>query len=175
MNNLRLKELRIEQKLTQEQLAKLVNLTQSTIAGYENGTKSPSMESIIIFSELFNVTTDYLLGVSNLRNNNPSPEVNQNFIKQFENKYNKLNDNYKLAVNTIAVTLINSLEDLQSNNIANKKITKISLDKDTVSHKTPILYSDDPEIMKELESYCNELINERKNISSKSTKSKHSS
>jgi transcriptional regulator with XRE-family HTH domain len=170
----RIKELRKEKELTQGELARIIHLTRSSIAGYESGSKIPTIDTIIDLSNYFNVTTDYLLGVSNLRHYNSPSELNQNFIKQFENNYNKLDDSYKLAVSKIVTTLINSLEHLELANITNKNLTKNLLDRNPVSHKAPVLYSDDPDIMKELESYRNELLNEKKNISSKSTKSKHS-
>lgn len=141
MVKLRLKELRIECNLTQEQLSKIINLTQSTIAGYENGSKSPSMETIILLAELFSVSTDYLLGVSNIRNYEKQQINNTgNFIKLFESKYDKLEDDFKLAINTIGTTLIDNLYNLQSNN----------QDKYNANHE-------DDDIARELESYRQEL------------------
>lgn len=58
----RLKELREEKELTQAQLGKLVNLSQQTIGHYEVGRAKPDFETIQRFAEIFNVSTDYLLG-----------------------------------------------------------------------------------------------------------------
>ena len=58
----RLKKLREEKELTQEQLGKLVNLSQQTIGHYEVNRAKPDLETIQRLAEVFNVTTDYLLG-----------------------------------------------------------------------------------------------------------------
>lgn len=63
----RLKKLREEKELTQNQLGKLVNLSQQTIGHYEVGRAKPDLETLKMFSEIFNVTIDYLLCRTNNR------------------------------------------------------------------------------------------------------------
>ena len=58
----RLKKLREEKELTQGQLGKLINLSQQTIGHYEVSRAKPDLETIQRLAEIFNVTTDYLLG-----------------------------------------------------------------------------------------------------------------
>ena len=60
----KLKELRLEQKLSQLQLAKLLNYTQSNICEWENGKVEPRADALITISSFFNVSIDYLLGQS---------------------------------------------------------------------------------------------------------------
>lgn len=70
----RLKKLREEKKLTQEQLGKLVNLSQQTIGHYEVNRAKPDLETMRRLAEIFNVSTDYLLGRTDSRNaSGPSP------------------------------------------------------------------------------------------------------
>lgn len=59
----RLKTLRTQNNLTQNQLAKRLSLTKSVISAYENGIRMPSYDTLISISRLFKVTTDYLLGL----------------------------------------------------------------------------------------------------------------
>ena len=59
----RLKELRLENNLSQTKLANLTGLTQAAIAKWENGTRTPSMECIIILAKYFQISSDYLLGL----------------------------------------------------------------------------------------------------------------
>ena len=59
----RLKELRIENGLSQTDIAKETGLGQSSIAMWENGTRTPNMESIILLAKFFKVSADYLLGI----------------------------------------------------------------------------------------------------------------
>lgn len=64
----RLKQLRKEFDLTQEELAKKVSKTRSTIAGYETERKEPDYETLVLFADFFNVPLDYLLGRTNNKN-----------------------------------------------------------------------------------------------------------
>ena len=63
-----LKKLRIDNNLTQDELAKKINSSRSNIANYENGKNKPSVEVLEKIAELFSVSTDYLLGKSDIRN-----------------------------------------------------------------------------------------------------------
>lgn len=65
----RLKRLRLEKKLTQEELGKKINVTKVSISGYENGNRTPDTETLQKLADFFNVTTDYLLG----RTDDPNP------------------------------------------------------------------------------------------------------
>jgi transcriptional regulator with XRE-family HTH domain len=63
----RLKALRIEHKVTQQQLAQLLGIGRPTIAGYETKGKQPDYDKLIELAEYFNVSIDYLLGRSAIR------------------------------------------------------------------------------------------------------------
>lgn len=60
---LTLKNLRKKKNLSQEQVAKRLNLTKASISGYENNIITPSIETIKGLSILYNTTSDYLLGL----------------------------------------------------------------------------------------------------------------
>ena len=62
-----LKTLRLKEKMTQAQLAQKLGLTKSVISAYETGLRLPSYDILIHISKIFNVTTDYLLGLENKR------------------------------------------------------------------------------------------------------------
>ena len=63
----RLRELRLNTELRQEQVAKLIGVSKSTISAYENDTKQPSFELLVRLANLYRVSTDYLLGQTNSR------------------------------------------------------------------------------------------------------------
>ena len=63
----RIKQLRIQKSLTQDQAAQRLWVTKSTISAYEMGTKYPSLDMLIKLAAMYNVTTDYLLGVDKKR------------------------------------------------------------------------------------------------------------
>ena len=62
---IRLREQRRRKKMTQAQVAKRLNLSKTAVSGYENNTKTPSVDVLIQLSILYGVTTDYLLGLDN--------------------------------------------------------------------------------------------------------------
>lgn len=57
-----LKSLRNTQGLTQEELAKQLKISRSTIGMYENGAREPDFETLELIADYFNVDIDYLLG-----------------------------------------------------------------------------------------------------------------
>lgn len=63
----RLRELRTERGLTQQDVADVLNVTRATIAGYETAGKEPGHEKLKILADLFNVSIDYLVGYSDCR------------------------------------------------------------------------------------------------------------
>ena len=56
----RLKELRVSRGLTQEDLARELNLVKSSISMYENGKRKPSFEVLEAIADYFNVNMDTL-------------------------------------------------------------------------------------------------------------------
>ena len=61
----RIIEIRKEQGYSQKEIAEMLNTTQQQYAKYENGIQEIPTRRIIELAKLFNITTDYLLGLSN--------------------------------------------------------------------------------------------------------------
>lgn len=68
----RIKNLREELNMTQQELADKLEGAKSTIAMYEKGDRKPSLEVLVKLSEIFGCSIDYILCKSNIRN----PEKN---------------------------------------------------------------------------------------------------
>ncbi|MBB6218222.1 transcriptional regulator with XRE-family HTH domain [Anaerosolibacter carboniphilus] len=64
----RLKLLRDEKDLTQQDLADYLGVGRPTIAGYETKGKQPDHEKLIKLANYFNVSVDFLLGQADIRN-----------------------------------------------------------------------------------------------------------
>lgn len=62
---LRLKELRENKKLTQSELAHILQISPSSIGMYEQGRREPDSTTLKKIANYFNVTIDYLLGNNN--------------------------------------------------------------------------------------------------------------
>lgn len=58
-----LKTLRLRKNMTQAQLAQKLGLTKSVISAYETGLRLPSYDILIHIARIYNVSTDYLLGL----------------------------------------------------------------------------------------------------------------
>ena len=59
----RIKELRTEKEISQKELALILNTTQSTIGKYEREELQPNIETIIKICQIFNISSDYLIGI----------------------------------------------------------------------------------------------------------------
>ena len=59
----RLKELRIEAGLSQDQLAKQVGLTHTAIGLWEQNKRVPNLDAVISLAQYFGVSIDYLAGL----------------------------------------------------------------------------------------------------------------
>lgn len=70
MNKLR--ELRIEKKLLQSDIAKIINKSERTVGFYETEERDMGTETLSILSKFFNVSIDYLLGKTDIRNSSAS-------------------------------------------------------------------------------------------------------
>lgn len=68
---LRLKKLRREKDVTQEELAAAVGATKSAISMYERGERKPSFEIADALADYFNVSIGYISGSTDLRGSYP--------------------------------------------------------------------------------------------------------
>ena len=59
----RLKDLRIEQNLSQSDLARALKISPACINRWESNSRIPNIESIIDICEYFGVSSDYLIGL----------------------------------------------------------------------------------------------------------------
>lgn len=57
----RLKNLRVDNDLTQEQMGEIIGVSQRTISHYESGKREPGITEIARYARYFNVSTDYII------------------------------------------------------------------------------------------------------------------
>ena len=62
----RINELRTAFGWSQVELAKRLNISKQTVSNWENENIQPSIEMLVRLAKLFNVTTDYLLGLDQI-------------------------------------------------------------------------------------------------------------
>ena len=61
---MRLKDLREDSDLTQQQIAEFLHVKQNTYSQYETGTHQLPIDILIRLAEFYNVSTDYILGLT---------------------------------------------------------------------------------------------------------------
>ena len=93
---MRLRELRILNNLSQNELAKTIGVSGQTILNWENGIYEPKIHQLIALADYFNVTVDYLIerktsiDIIDILSNNlkkvPSEEI-VNFICEYIKKH----------------------------------------------------------------------------------------
>jgi len=71
----RIKELRKLNNMTQTDLGKLLSVGNTTISMYESGKSTPNDEIKLKISEYFNVSVDYLLGKTDIKNYTEDPNI----------------------------------------------------------------------------------------------------
>ncbi|KZE67655.1 DNA-binding protein [Fictibacillus phosphorivorans] len=77
----RLRELRKSKtKLTMKEFGRIFNLAESTISGYETGSRKPDMETIQRFADYFEVSIDYMIGRSDEIGNKEYTPENENLF-----------------------------------------------------------------------------------------------
>lgn len=69
---MRLRDLRLEKGLLQKDIAKLLGVDRTTYAKYETEASEPNRDTLIKLAKIFEVSTDYLLEVTDIRGTPPT-------------------------------------------------------------------------------------------------------
>lgn len=104
----KIKELRLSKKLTQKDLAQILNVTPQAISKWERNESNPDIQMLVTLSKYFNISVDDILG-----------NKNENFFGSF---ISKIKGNKKME----KVTKKNQSEDFE-NTESEKKVMKILL------------------------------------------------
>lgn len=108
----RLKELRIEKGLLQSDIAKIINKGERTVGFYETGERDMNTETLAILSDFFNVSIDYLLGKTDIKN--PGKQIdnilNEAMIGMSKEEYEALNETQKKQIRDFAIFVKNQNE-----------------------------------------------------------------
>lgn len=64
---MRIKDLREDQDLTQQQVADYLKIKQNTYSQYETGTRQIPVEILVALASLYKTSTDYLLGITDCK------------------------------------------------------------------------------------------------------------
>ena len=73
--NKRIRELREDYFFTQQRIADILHIGQRTYSDYESGKTRIPVDSLIILARFYNVSLDYITGVSNVKNPFPQSKI----------------------------------------------------------------------------------------------------
>lgn len=124
----RLTKLRKEQRWTLDDFSENFGINRSTYAGYERENRQPPIEFLVKISDFYNVSVDYILGISNDREPKKVNENVKEYLKKTDLKYDgkPVNEQFLkpiremfefLALNTIPneINQENQNNDIQNN------------------------------------------------------------
>lgn len=116
--------LREEANIRQSELAKSLGLGRTTISNYENNYSSPDLETLIQIANFFHVSTDYLLGISSVKN---APQNLQEDEAKVLKYYRRLNSENKDYINGEMIKLFREQEssDKFSKNVVSSNVSKM--------------------------------------------------
>ncbi|MCM1316274.1 MAG: helix-turn-helix domain-containing protein [Alistipes senegalensis] len=80
-------------KMSQEEVAEILNISRSNISKYENDKLEPNIYTLKQFCELYNITADYLLGIEIKHNENNTSSRNTHIVKNVGNNSPQANIN----------------------------------------------------------------------------------
>lgn len=102
MKGNRIKQLREEKGLKQEELAKVLLVAPSTIGMYERDEREPNDSITLKIADFFGVSTDYLLGKTDIRQPITQVDFEKHLLNsKFAEKYNKLTDEQKKTLDSL--------------------------------------------------------------------------
>lgn len=142
----KIKQLREDNNLSQEDLAKKLNITRPTLSKWENGLSEPSSSQLAQIGELFNVSTEVLLGNAQKSKNIivvdtsifiKTPIIIEELVEKFD----------EVLIPDIVIQELNNLKDRGYHNVKQKAwLAMVNLEKYRENPKviiTEAKYSDD--------------------------------
>lgn len=111
----RIKELRSNKNMTQSQIAALLNKGEGAVRAWESGKSKADADTLIKLAEYFGCTSDYLLGLSDVRNE-ADRESSVLFEKSIFKTFNGLNHKLKQMYQDTIVLILASFHNTQKDN-----------------------------------------------------------
>jgi transcriptional regulator with XRE-family HTH domain len=111
-----LKQLREKEGLLQSELAKKIGIVPSAVSMYETGVRIPDINMLIKISKYFNVSTDYLLGLTSSINNGifDGPVIRHISMKE-GHTINDMSEHDKKIIREAVISTLNNINNNNAN------------------------------------------------------------
>lgn len=118
----RIRLLRKQAGLTQEELGKKMGVIKQTVSSWENNISEPNSEILLSMASVFDVSVDYLLGndtpenpsKKNINTNKPNNTLEENFFNSFFGEKNAMRDVFAKRVKTAILDIGLTDEDFKN-------------------------------------------------------------
>lgn len=107
MISIRLRQLRDEKKMTQQEVADSLDVDRTTYTKYESGKSTPDANMLQKIAAFYDVSVDYILGRTNVRNSNNTDEDFPEDVIVLMRSVSKLTDKQKEIVKRLVQEFIN--------------------------------------------------------------------
>ena len=95
----RLRRLREEKEVSQKEIGQLLNVTARMVSFYEHDMSYPNdAESIILLAQYFDVSIDYLFGISNIENYQKLSAINTDYSQLSKKNQEKITEYIELLL-----------------------------------------------------------------------------
>lgn len=112
MKGNRIKLLREGKEIKQDELAKILSISPSAVGMYERDEREPNDEITLKLANFFGVTTDYLLGKTDIRDTGEQIDdaLNEAMIGMSKEEYNELTETQKKQIRDFALFVKNQVD-----------------------------------------------------------------
>jgi len=97
----RISDLRIDNDLTQKDISKTLNVPRNTYSKWELGTVNMPLDKLEEFAEYFNVSIDYVLGLSDDKKNNSKGKFDREILRRRLKKVRNKNNTSEIKLSSI--------------------------------------------------------------------------
>ncbi len=115
----RMRQLRTESDITIAEFADKLGVARTTVSNWENGNRKPDFDTLTKISKILSSTTDYLLGVSDIRNPN---QINEPInYKEESTDLNKISKYAQDLTESDQATVLSVIEAIRRTKSKNDK------------------------------------------------------
>ena len=148
----RLLKLREKRNETQQQLADAIDITRQSLSRYETNDRTPNIDLVYNIAKHYNVSADYLLGLSEIQSSNKKIETACKITGLSEKAINEI---IKFCSFTAEDDIINRLYNkLDADFFEKHNISRTGIINDVVEKILPLICSNILEIFVMISEYC---------------------